>query len=258
MRSRLRKGSWLLADARPSLAVLGGWGVSPEILSPWLETLGESVDTHVVDIPDLDTGQLLSVDERSERLLQSAPSNSYWLGWSLGGAIALDLANNSPRSIRGVITLATNPCFVGQSDWPGMDTATFASFLKAYREIPAKTLQRFASLQVVGAAEPRAQLRELKANLLEPQVVLAQLLELLAIDRRKPLTCLEVPALMMLADSDSLVPAELAEVIVSQLPEIDLGLVESSSHLLFQDQPKQLTAFVLDWLSRLESDQNAG
>lgn len=246
-----------MADARPSLAVLGGWGVSPEILRPWLETLEESMDIHLVDIPDLDAGQLLSVEERSSRLLQSAPSNSYWLGWSLGGAIALDLASYAPQSIRGVITLATNPCFVGQSDWPGMDAATFASFLQAYREIPAKTLQRFASLQVAGAAEPRGQLRELKANLLEPQVVLAQLLELLAIDRREQLNQLEVPALMILADSDSLVPIELANRIVSLLPEIDLSLIESASHLLFQDQPTQLTASVLGWLGRLESGQDA-
>ena len=246
-----------MADTRPSMAVLGGWGVSPAILSSWLETLRGSVDIHVVDVPDLDTGQLLSVEERSERLLQSAPSNSYWLGWSLGGAIALDLASHSPQAIRGVITLATNPCFVGQSDWPRMDAATFASFLQAYSELPTKTLQRFASLQVVGAAEPRAQLRALKANLLESQVVLGQLLGLLAIDRREQLGGLEVPALMILADSDSLVPVELAAVTVSQLPEIDLRLIESSSHLLFKDQPKQLTASVLDWLGRLESIQDA-
>lgn len=246
-----------MADARPSLAVLGGWGVSPEILSPWLETLEESVDIHRVDIPDLDAGQLLSVEERSGRLLQSAPSNSYWLGWSLGGAIALDLASCSPQSIRGVITLATNPCFVAQSNWPGMETHTFASFLQAYREIPAKTLQRFASLQVSGAAEPRAQLRELKANLLEPQVVLAQLLELLAIDRREQLNHLAVPALFMLADSDALVPAEVAKVLGPQFSMIDLSLIESASHLLFQDQPEQLSASVLAWIGRVEGSRDA-
>jgi len=110
---------------------------------------------------------------------------------------------------------------------------------------------------VAGAAEPRGQLRALKANLLEPQVVLAQLLELLAIDRREQLNQLEVPALMILADSDSLVPIDLANRIVSLLPEIDLSLIESASHLLFQDQPTQLTASVLGWLGRLESVQDA-
>ena len=246
-----------MADLRPSLAVLGGWGVSPEILRPWLETLEESVDIHRVEIPDLDAGQLLSVEERSRRLLQSAPSNSYWLGWSLGGAIALDLASYSPQSIRGVITLATNPCFVGQSDWPGMDAATFASFLRAYREIPAKTLQRFASLQVAGAAEPRALLRALKANLLDPQPVLAELLELLSIDRRQTLSPVAVPTLMMLADADALVPLELNETMRAQFPEIELGMVGASSHLPFQDQPEQLKAAVLDWLSMQESRPDA-
>ena len=246
-----------MVNAQPSLAVLGGWGVSPEILSPWLETLEESVDIHVVDIPDLDAAELLSVEERSKRLLQSAPANSYWLGWSLGGAIALDLANQFPDRVKGVITLATNPCFVAQDGWAGMEADTFANFLQAYREVPAKTLQRFASLQVAGASEPRTLLRELKANLLEPQVVLAQLLELLAIDRREQLAQLEVPTLMMLADSDALVPAELSETMRVQFPDVNLSKVGASSHLPFQDQPEQLKAAVLAWISMREIESDA-
>ena len=256
-----------MADARPSLAVLSGWGVSPELLRPWLATLEASLDIHVVDIPDLDTpdlnphdlesAQLLSVDQRSERLLQSAPANSYWLGWSLGGAIALDLASYSPQSVRGVITLATNPCFVAQDGWPGMEADTFANFLQAYGEMPAKTLQRFASLQVSGAVEPRTQLRELKAKLLNPQPLLAELLELLAIDRRQSLGGLEVPALMVLADSDALVPAELGEALSAQFPEVQLSRVAAASHLLFQDQAEQLREEVLNWISLQENGSDA-
>ncbi len=246
-----------MANARPSLAVLGGWGVSPELLRPWLATLESSLDIRVVAIPDLEAGQLLTLEDRSERLQQSAPENSYWLGWSLGGAIALDLANQFPDEVKGVITLATNPCFVAQTDWPGMQPTIFADFLQAYRSNPQRTLQRFASLQVAGAVEPRTQLRELKAKLLNPERLLAELLELLAIDRRESLSALEVPTLMMLADSDALVPAELGEALCAQFPEVQLSRVAASSHLLFQDQAEQLRTDVLSWISLQESGSDA-
>ena len=247
----------ILVDRRPSIAVIGGWGVSPELLRPWVESLESFADTHIVDIPDLQAGQILGAPQRSERLLAAAPEGSYWLGWSLGGAIALDLASQAASAVNGVIMLATNPCFVAQADWPGMASETFASFVHSYREAPAKTLQRFASLQVAGSREPRSQLRDLKASLLEPQPVLAELLDLLAVDRRGLLAGLEVPLLSLLADSDALVPAELFVALKAQTPSVDVYQVEGASHLLFQDQPKELKAAVQHWIEAKEAGEHA-
>lgn len=246
-----------MVDKRPTIAVIGGWGVSPQLLQPWVESLESFADTHIVEIPDLQAGKRLDTAQRSERLLASAPDGSYWLGWSLGGAIALDLASQAASAVKGVITLATNPCFVAQADWPGMASDTFTSFVHSYRDAPAKTLQRFASLQAGGSREPRAQLRDVKASLLEPQPLLAELLELLAVDRRALLATLEVPLLSLLADSDALVSAQLPVALKAEAALVDVYQVKGASHLLFQDQPLELKAAVQQWIEAKEAGEYA-
>lgn len=241
-----------VSESKISLRVISGWGVAPAILHTWLETLPPHFDIQTVDIPDLTAGQRLSVDERCEQLLQSAPDNTYWLGWSLGGAIALDLAAYSPETVRGVITLATNPCFVAQSDWPGMDREQFEAFLHSYQVNAAKTLQRFASLQIAGAQDSRAQLRELKSHLLEPLPVLSDLLELLAVDRRELVKDLRVPLVSLLATDDALVPPRVAQSLAGLGANVRAEIICQASHLLFQDQPATVTESLVDWISLQE------
>lgn len=237
-----------MSETNISLRIISGWGVAPAILNTWLETLPPHFDVQTVDIPDLAAGQCLSTADRCESLLKNASDHTYWLGWSLGGAIALDLAAQAPESVRGVITLATNPCFVAQPNWPGMESEQFEAFLQAYQQNPAKTLQRFASLQISGAQDSRAQLRELKSHLLEPQTVLSDLLELLAVDRRELVKGLTVPLVSLLATEDALVPARVAQNLASLGANVRAEIICQASHLLFQDQPATLTESLVDWI----------
>ena len=237
---------------KPKLAVLSGWGVSPLFLETQLADFDQLFDLQFLEIPDLKAGRSLSTKERSDELLSQIAPGSYLLGWSLGGAIAIDLAAYAPNTLAGVVTLATNPCFVAQSDWPGMDAQTFADFNEAYKSSPEKTLQRFASLQVTGADNPRAQLRQLKAALLPPQAPLDQLLQLLQVDRRASLRQLSCPVLALLGDADALVPVSLAEMLTNSLsayPRLEVACIANSSHLLFQDQPQAVLQRIKAWLA---------
>lgn len=239
---------------KPKLAVLSGWGVSPLFLQTQLAAFDQLFDLQFLDIPDLKVGRPLSIEDRSDALLSEISPGSYLLGWSLGGAIAIDLAAYAPSTLAGVVTLATNPCFIAQSGWPGMNAKIFADFSDAYTSSPEKTLQRFASLQVTGAAKPRTQLRQLKAALLPPQTLLHQLLQLLKVDRRAALRQLSCPVLALLGDADALVPASLAEVLSNSLsayPKLEVACIADSSHLLFQDQLQVVLQRVEAWLAAL-------
>jgi len=241
-----------LSSSAIALRVVSGWGISATVLEGWLTQLPSRFDIQVVEIPDLNELRLLSATERTEAMLAGQPQGAYWLGWSLGGALVLDLAAQRPDAVRGAITLATNPCFVGQPEWPGMDRAVFENFLKAYQDTPAKTLQRFAALQVDGAHNPRAQLRELKTHLLAPSAVLADLLELLALDRRELLKNLKVPVLSLLATSDALVPAVAGQKLAALNKELRVELICGASHLLFQDKPEVLLEAIVNWVGQQE------
>jgi len=242
-----------VVESKIALRILGGWGVASAVLADWVDSLAGEFDVQLVEIPDLQVGEYLSPEERNRRLLQSAPAQAYWLGWSLGGAIALDLAAQVPTAVRGVITLGTNPCFVAREGWPGMDAKTFDAFSKAYQQDARKTLQRFAALQVSGANDPRTQLRLVRANLQPPEAVLADLLSLLALNRCKLVEQLEVPLLSILAADDALVPAKVAQKLAGLGSRVRAEIICSASHMLFQDQPLTLRESVRDWIELQEA-----
>ena len=228
--------------SKPVLAYLTGWGVRGDLLGQWLECFSDRFDLCPVNVPDLEAQRLLTPDERSELLAQHVSAPAIWVGWSLGGEFLLDLETFQPDAVKGMVLLASSPLFVEQADWPGMSEETFNQFVESYQQNSAKTLQRFASLQVAGSQDPRALLRIVKDSLEEPTELLGQLLAELARDRRTEFAALKKPHLMLFAAGDALVP--------SQVSKLCSGiLIAESSHLLFVDQPDVCQAAVDDWLA---------
>ncbi|MEY3037953.1 MAG: Pimeloyl-[acyl-carrier protein] methyl ester esterase [Pseudomonadota bacterium] len=228
--------------SKPVLAYLTGWGVRGDLLGHWLECFSDRFELCPINVPDLETQRLLTPVERSELLAQQVSAPALWIGWSLGGEFVIDLATHQPDAVKGMVLLASNPLFVEQADWPGMSEETFNQFVESYQQNSAKTLQRFASLQVAGSPEPRALLRTVKESLEEPAELLGGLLTELARDRRPEFAALSKPHLMLFAEWDSLVPCEVSSLCSGTL-------IADSSHLLFVDQPDQCQAAVENWLT---------
>ena len=227
--------------SKPVLAYLTGWGVRGDLLGHWLECFSDRFELYPINVPDLENHRLLTPVERSELLAQQVSTPALWIGWSLGGEFLIDLATHQPDAVEGMVLIASNPLFVEQADWPGMSEETFNQFVESYQQNGAKTLQRFASLQVAGSPEPRALLRAVKDSLEEPTELLGQLLAELARDRRAEFALLSKPRLMLFAEGDSLVPSEVSKLCSGTL-------IADSSHLLFVDQPDQCQAAVENWL----------
>ena len=93
-----------------------------------------------------------------------ADSGAIVLGWSLGGMIALELARQRPTTIGGLVLVATTPRFVSTPDWPhGIEPEVLETFAQNVRRDYHRAVQDFLALQVLGAADPRVTLRELRA-----------------------------------------------------------------------------------------------
>ncbi len=159
------------------------------------------------------------------------------VGWSLGGQIASLLAavkgcknklsvqygvasgrerEDKREKIKGLITLASNPRFVANQDWPfGMDQHTFKAFQQGFNQFPAKTLKEFCLLVAKGAGNYRAtakSLQQLQSQVDLSHEVLAEGLKLLAtLDTRCLLQQLTCPQLHLLAEQDALVNHQLVE-----------------------------------------------
>ena len=144
---------------RDHLILLPGWGLGSAPLEPLRDALHErELNVLIEPLPSLDDAADW-LDELDDNL----PRDSWLAGWSLGGMLAGELAARRGDDCRGLLTLASNPCFRVREDWPNaMSAETFEDFFEAFLLEPHLTRKRFTLLVSQGARDPRTLARQLR------------------------------------------------------------------------------------------------
>ncbi len=232
---------------RNRLVLLPGWGLGRSALQPLVATL-RAIDTGLqVDIQDLPSLVSSDPQEWLDTLDRQLPRNAWLGGWSLGGMLAAELAARRGDDCCGLITLGSNLSFVSRPDWPhGMAVDTFQTFLEGCRYHTQVTLKRFISLCSQGGQEPRSLARLLSASMPEPapEQLVAGLEVLGQLDTRAALQSYGGPQLHLFAGCDALVPAEVAGLLLEELPDVEVGLLEDSAHGFVMETPNELAAAI--------------
>ena len=232
---------------RNRLILLPGWGLGRSALQPLVATL-RAIDPGLqVEIQDLPS--LVSNDPNDwlEKLDRQLPRNVWLGGWSLGGMLAAELAARRGDECCGLITLGSNLSFVSRPDWQhGMAVDTFQTFVEGCRYHTQVTLKRFVSLCSQGAEDARSLARLLSASMPEPapEQLVAGLEVLGKLDTRAALQAYAGPQLHLFAGRDGLVPAEVAGVLLEELPDVEVGLLEDSAHGFIMETPHELAAAI--------------
>ena len=244
--------------ARQELVLLHGWGSNREIWRPLLAGVRSWANVTLMDLPACAPG--LAVGDNCEpgdvidAVLAVAPERAVYLGWSLGGQLALELAARNPERVAAVVTVCSNPRFIADTGWPGMEAGVFARFQRAYATDPAAALRRFGSLQAQGAKRPRQLLRQLQCQQVgSPGAELLPGLAWLAmLDQRALVQSLQQPRLHLLAEHDQLVPASVAPLLAGLLSPPALAqvqLLKGASHLAPLDSAPLIAAATRDFLA---------
>lgn len=230
----------------PRVLLLHGWGFDQRIWENVLTPLQKHVEVVTVCLPGFGDNMDVDCDYSDEQLIALfkpllAPQ-TFVIGWSLGGNLAMLLARHFPAQIRGIICLATNPCFVEQAQWPGMAAMTLEQFINGFENQPAKTIKQFVGLNAMGDKNQRLRLarcRELAASQNNPAMQ-AGLNYLKRIDQRQDLMQLALPVSFYFAEEDVLVPVKVAQ----ELAELGFrtDVIEATGHALpMEDQQPWLT-----------------
>jgi pimeloyl-[acyl-carrier protein] methyl ester esterase len=199
----------------PDLVLIHGWAMHGGIFAPLLDALVTHFRVHLVDLPGHGRSRdeaRFDVADSAHRIAASTP-RALWVGWSLGGLVALRAALDRPGQVRGLGLIASSPRFVSAPDWPhGVGASVFAEFGAELEARYRHAIERFLALETMGSADGQAELRELKQLAFargEPRIeALADGLDALdACDLRAELAQLAMPSLWIAGRRDGLVPA---------------------------------------------------
>ena len=245
--------------AQQELVLLHGWGCNREVWRPLLSLLRPWANITLLDLPGCCPGLASATDltlpELLAEILHSSPAKAVYVGWSLGGQLAVELASRAPSRVAAVVTVCSNPLFIADGDWPGMDKAAFHQFRVEMEKDSVSALKRFDTLQTTGSLRPRSLLRQLQKHLRGPVSstdLLTGLRWLETFDQRDSLASLQQPQLHLLADNDALVPLALRQFIAPQVDVVTSGQVkvlQDSSHLAPLDAPVALADEIRQFLA---------
>jgi malonyl-CoA O-methyltransferase len=164
----------------------------------------------------------------------------YLVGWSLGGQLAAEVAGRASGALNGLITLATNACFVAKENWPlAMPAKVYEAFRADFAVDPTQTTKRFHTLQAQGASDARLLRAKMRDQLAMPTPSQwpqwARALLWLEQDTRNALGNFTKPQLHLFSDNDALVPPLLAMAAYGEIQ-----ILRGASHCLPIDSPERV------------------
>lgn len=230
----------------PDLVLLHGWAMHGGVFEPLVTRLQQRYRLHCVDLPGHGrsvAAQQFALDPIADELAARWP-RAIWLGWSLGGLVALRLALRHPQAARALILVAASPRFTLAEDWPcAVAPAVFEQFASALAADLPRTLERFLALETLGAEhaqQERHWLRSLIQAVPQPSAtLLTQGLGILHdCDLRSELAELSCPSLWIGGRRDRLVPPAALERAAAMTPNGRSEVLGQAAHAPFIGQPE--------------------
>lgn len=240
------------------IVLVHGWAMHSGIWRDFAEQLAQTRRVVCIDLPghglSAETSEF-TLESVCEQLSEIVDSKACWIGWSLGGSVALAMARLFPEVVASVVLLASNPCFVGNADWPGMPENQLDLFAENLSADCESTLLRFLSLQINGLPEFRKLSKKLSAVLRESRMPTAKTLQdglavLKQADLRPTLAELRVPVAAMLGEKDTLVPVVLGEAMQAINPDLHLTVIKNAGHAPFLSHRLELIDSLNEFLAQ--------
>jgi pimeloyl-[acyl-carrier protein] methyl ester esterase len=254
------------------VVLLHGWGLNSAVWQPLLALFSAQKDSPfefiTIDLPGFgdNSQQTLtpySIESICDLINQTITKPAIYLGWSLGGLIATQMALSYSNKVLGVITVASSPCFVEQEGegksnltdvvWPGIKLGVLDNFHKQLAHDTKKTITGFLKIQAMGSPHIRQDLKLITklvmAHTQPNKKTLDESLNLLSdTDMRAQLKSLVQPFLRLYGNNDSLVPKSVISLINTLSPTSDHHIFMQASHAPFISHLDDFHQVIQQWL----------
>jgi len=241
----------------PHIVFVHGWALNSGVWGEFIEALGEqhpNITTQCIDLPGYGTQACIegvsSIEAMAQHCLDQVERPSIWVGWSLGGMVAMQAACMKPSAVEAMQLICTSPKFVADDDWPeGVDLKNFRLFSKQLAEDYQRTLTLFLLMQAGssrGARDLAQSAHKAICQWPDPsEATLSRGIDCLAeTDLRGQIERLSMPIQVISGLKDRVAKPEggarLARTLDAELIELETG------HAPFMTQPEAMLSALLD------------
>ena len=225
----------------------------PLILVPGLscdDALWSAQRTDLADIADIriaDTLQDDSIAAMATRLLDNAPPRFAIAGLSMGGYVTMEVWRRAPQRVSRLALLDTS----ARADTAdqirlreaAIHTARERGFEKVLRGSLSQLVHDDASGAVFDAVVEMASRVGFETYVRQQQAIMNR------IDSRADLTGVDVPALVLVGDTDRLTPPDLAMKMAQAIPGAVYREMPRCGHMASMERPAEVTTALREWLA---------
>jgi pimeloyl-[acyl-carrier protein] methyl ester esterase len=209
------------------------------IFASSITALGASYCVHAIDLPGHGHNreqpfELEAVRESLHDYLDTLDQPAHIVGWSLGGALAAQLALDAPAQTCSLLCIAACARFVAAPDWPhAMPVEAIEKFARELDADWKAVVDRFLVLEVLGSTHEQSELRFLRAAVNQfgephPSALTAGLAALHSLDLRARLSALSAIPNLWLAGRRDRICAPAAVAASAQLANGRFEMVNSA------------------------------
>mgnify|MGYP003637000708 CR=1 FL=1 len=253
------------------LVLLHGWGLNSAVWQPLIESLPDDFTQFfnivTLDLPGFGVNVSVEITPYSlanicQSITNTITKPAIYVGWSLGGLVATEMALRFPEKVLALITVASTPRFIEEKVqveeniqvlWPGIKANILAAFHQQLHVDIEKTINGFLKIQAMGSPHIRQDIKKISQLVFQhkmaSQVTLDQSLTLLeSSDYRQTLQNVTQPFFRLYGNADSLVPKSVIEKVNELAPKSDVYIFKQASHAPFISHADDFKEILIQWL----------
>lgn len=171
-----------------------------------------------------------------------AAGPAVFIGHSLGGAICIQLAVDSPALVRALVLVGT-----------GAKLGVLPAILEALKtDFRASVELAIGSMAFAGSARPEIVERSKGESLrCRPNIAYADFVACNNFDVRERVSNIKAPTLVIVGNEDRLTPVKWSQFLKDKIPGASLHVVARAGHMVMLEQPEEVNRTILTFLDGL-------
>lgn len=222
--------------------LLHGWGVNHKVFDDFLPLL-QPFDTQAIDLMGYDGNyNEFILSQAADMAAEKWQGKVHLFGWSLGGAVALEIAFRQPEKV-GTLTLCCSFArFAKANDYAiGMPTHNWQNYPQRFSTDYSGSLKQFFTLNALSNQEKISQFNDLADKIIhfrqpEKSVLFSSQQAVVETDLRHYLPKIQTPTLIITGNKDRITPPAMGEYLQQNIAGSEWQNFDNSGHMPFVNE----------------------